>query len=74
MTGNDMPERPERLYIADIDYLADLYKEVKIAYLTKAIQRTILDGNLLIADHQTTRGLIQPVLEHSLQGKPVLTH
>ena len=64
---------PERLPISGIDYLTGLYKEVQVAYLRKAIQRNLLDGDLLLADHQRMRDLIHPVLEQtSQQGKPAV--
>lgn len=43
---------PVMLRISHIDYLSGLYKEVKVAYLTKAIKKWIQEVNLLQTDHQ----------------------
>ena len=62
---------PERLPINDIDYLSDLLKEVKEAYLINAIRRSKRDMDKLLKDHKEARDLIQLTLDQTLkQGKP----
>ena len=44
-------EVPEILPISDIGYLSSLYKEVKKAYLVKAIWLNLLDADQLLIDN-----------------------
>ena len=62
---------PVRLPINDIDYLSDLLREVKEAYLINAIRRSRRDMDQLLKDHKEARDLFQLTLDQTLkQGKP----
>ena len=63
-------QEPARLPIQEIDYLTDLWKEVKEAYLTKTIGLNLLDADQLDTDHLELHDLVHLTLGQTQhQGK-----